>query len=662
VVVIGGGVAGLRAAQQLSARGFRVKVLEARPQLGGRVRQDTTFIPGRPLELGAEFIHGDVNPVVELCEARGWARRHLFTWSHGDGGPAEACAPDGGAGYYFLGREGRLLRFDCDDPDFHLCSEALWRLPEFESADDADGRSLRRYLQDEGVPERMLGLACAGYGNTAGGTAASVPARAAMKYERAWRGDGTELDPDFRMEPSFGVLIEHLAEGLDVATSAPVAAVEVLRGGARVRVTPAPGCGVAPLLARRAVVAVPLPVLRDGDIAFSPPFSSEKTAALRSMAFANGVKAVLKFRRRCWPEDCHGAVCADSFFPEMWMNSAAGVGGLIQGTACQFPASALSPYELNLVEEGAKAEGSAEGGYEDDDTTSTPACGSVGESGPEPSSLVDSLTHTGTQTGTGSYSCEVRGVHGGGGGSSAASVQRRPGSPSPLSPAASGARGGGAAAGPPPRVVRFADEEGGAAGAGGDCAAAPAADDGPFVVTGFVMGERADAMLAEHAQPAILARLLAQIDAMFGMDAIGSFEGGFVHNWGKEPFIRGAYSTPTSREDPAAVVKLREPHAGAVFFAGEATAGAVDGSLRHLPANRAHYASPIVLHGALNTGALAAGEVAASLGVAGEEDAAGWRQFIPTYTFKVPPGEGGKGGTLVWRQSVPASPCTDAEV
>jgi len=80
------------------------------------------------------------------------------------------------------------------------------------------------------------------------------------------------------------------------------------------------------------------------------------------MAFANGVKAVLKFRRRCWPEDCHGAVCADSFFPEMWMNSAAGVGGLIQGTACQFPASALSPYELNLVEEGATAEGSAAGG------------------------------------------------------------------------------------------------------------------------------------------------------------------------------------------------------------------------------------------------------------------------------------------------------------
>lgn len=135
-----------------------------------------------------------------------------------------------------------------------------------------------------------------------------------------------------------------------------------------------------------------------------------------------------------------------------------------------------------------------------------------------------------------------------------------------------------------------------------------------------------------------------------------------MHNWGKEPFIRGAYSTPTTREDPAAVAKLREPHAGAVFFAGEATAGAVDGSLRHLPANRVNYASPIVLHGALNTGALAAGEVAASLGLPPEEDAAGWKQFIPTYTFKEPPAEGGKGPrNFVWRQSVPASPLADMD-
>ena len=191
------------------------------------------------------------------------------------------------------------------------------------------------------------------------------------------------------------------------------------------------------------------------------------------------------------------------------------------------------------------------------------------------------------------------------------------------------------------------------------------------------MGERADAMLAAHSQPAIIARLLAQMDAMFGMDASGAFEAGFVHNWGKEPFIRGAYSTPTSRERPDAVARLREPHAGAVFFAGEATAGAIDGSLRHLPANRADYASPIVLHGALNSGALAAGEVAASLGMGGGgEEAGAGKQFTPTYAFAAPPlpeelagakwGAAGGGAppppprTLVWRQA-PPSPQEDEE-
>jgi hypothetical protein len=39
-----------------------------------RVKQDVTFLPGKELECGAEFIHGDINPIVELCELHGWKR------------------------------------------------------------------------------------------------------------------------------------------------------------------------------------------------------------------------------------------------------------------------------------------------------------------------------------------------------------------------------------------------------------------------------------------------------------------------------------------------------------------------------------------------------------------------------------------------------------
>ena len=58
VLVLGAGVAGLAAAQELSQAGLRVIVIEARDRLGGRIF--TQHVPGHPLpiELGAEFIHG----------------------------------------------------------------------------------------------------------------------------------------------------------------------------------------------------------------------------------------------------------------------------------------------------------------------------------------------------------------------------------------------------------------------------------------------------------------------------------------------------------------------------------------------------------------------------------------------------------------------------
>lgn len=69
--MIGAGVAGLAAADELRRRGFRVAVYEARDRVGGRIltHRDARF--PMPLELGAEFIHGEA-PLTErlLREAR----------------------------------------------------------------------------------------------------------------------------------------------------------------------------------------------------------------------------------------------------------------------------------------------------------------------------------------------------------------------------------------------------------------------------------------------------------------------------------------------------------------------------------------------------------------------------------------------------------------
>ena len=57
VIIIGGGLAGLSAADYLVNHGAEVVcILEAKNSLGGRIH--TIEVNGSPLELGAQFIHG----------------------------------------------------------------------------------------------------------------------------------------------------------------------------------------------------------------------------------------------------------------------------------------------------------------------------------------------------------------------------------------------------------------------------------------------------------------------------------------------------------------------------------------------------------------------------------------------------------------------------
>ncbi|MEU5264393.1 protoporphyrinogen oxidase [Amycolatopsis sp. NPDC021455] len=73
VLVIGGGIAGLAAAQRLSEAGVRVALLEASDRLGGKLRTGT--VAGIPVDLGAEALFAPNPAAAELARATGLGHR-----------------------------------------------------------------------------------------------------------------------------------------------------------------------------------------------------------------------------------------------------------------------------------------------------------------------------------------------------------------------------------------------------------------------------------------------------------------------------------------------------------------------------------------------------------------------------------------------------------
>jgi monoamine oxidase len=78
ILVIGAGVAGLAAAAVLTRAGRRVTLIEARERLGGRVYSLHLSNVARPIELGAEFVHGHSNALWPLIENAGLPTEPVF--------------------------------------------------------------------------------------------------------------------------------------------------------------------------------------------------------------------------------------------------------------------------------------------------------------------------------------------------------------------------------------------------------------------------------------------------------------------------------------------------------------------------------------------------------------------------------------------------------
>jgi polyamine oxidase len=276
VVVVGAGVSGLTAARDLSAGGADVIVLEARDRIGGRTW--TTDVAGASIDLGGSWIHGPSgNPLADEVRSAGMTWANDGMWGMGltvfvEGGgwaPADVVSTFVAAQADFDSAEaGAALG---DDADY--AAAAAWYVDDrrLAGAQALVARFGIEWLDGAlnigGLPERISASGCGVYDDHGGG--------------------------NVMITGGYATLVEHLAAGLDIRTSESVTAVE--HGDA--------GCAVVTTTERyecdRAVVTVPLTMLQNRRITFTPPITEHEEAADR-LAMANLEKAVFRFDERFW--------------------------------------------------------------------------------------------------------------------------------------------------------------------------------------------------------------------------------------------------------------------------------------------------------------------------------------------------------------------------
>ncbi|UIZ22873.1 hypothetical protein KXD40_003788 [Peronospora effusa] len=322
VIIIGAGVAGLRCASQLvHVKNIKdVLVVEASDRVGGRVMNSTSFVSGMSIELGAEFMHGANTTLTRLAKELNIGLREIFTWAQGDGGPTEP-APDGGIGYYYIGDQKRMLKYDDQDEEFVKFNLSVADLSDFENIEQIPPeKSMRDYFNEVDLSPSMMKLCEAGYANTAGGPLEDISLRTTCRYEKQWIEQ--EDEGDYRVVPSFMRFVEYFAEGVTTRLNWPVASVNYSQSD-RILVTSTSG---EQLSCSTLVVTVSTAVF--SKIVYMPALPEKKIAAVNSFDMRRTGKVLLHMAGRFWPENAHGVVCSDCFLPEFWFNSTQGIGHL----------------------------------------------------------------------------------------------------------------------------------------------------------------------------------------------------------------------------------------------------------------------------------------------------------------------------------------------
>jgi monoamine oxidase len=278
-IIVGAGAAGIAAGERLQAAGQRILLLEARDRIGGRVWSDDTFADF-PVELGAEFIHG------ERAVTHGWVAAAGFTtldaprypklrW--GDGGPA-------------------LLDADLPPNTRQLLAQiwAAYRaLPAHAAQLATTDCSLADYLRGQGFPADALTVADVLLAQTC---CASIETLSCADLVREMAADHAG-SVEFYIAEGYGALLAWQSRDLPIRLNTPVQAICWDDGGVIVVTAD------ATFQACRCILTVPVSLLQRGIIHFDPPLSQRKAQAIATFRTEAATKLIYRFTHQFWGDE-----------------------------------------------------------------------------------------------------------------------------------------------------------------------------------------------------------------------------------------------------------------------------------------------------------------------------------------------------------------------
>ena len=304
ILIIGAGAAGLMAAKDLSAKGEKVVILEARNRLGGRIHTEHDAAFSSHIELGAEFVHGELPVTMGILNEAG-----IQLYRTG--------------GEMWQVKDGELEQED------HFIDH--WKLFEERIQEVKEDITINEFLHEYFSDDKYASLRESVRGYAAGYDTADPDKASTLALREEW------LDEDeggqYRLPAGYGQMVNYLAEtcekqGCTIYLQTVVKQIEWQKDAVTIVAT-----NGEIYQGKKLIITLPINVLQadanePGAITFSPALPHIMDA-VKKMGMGAIIKILFEFKSAFWREgeftermgknmEHVGFVLSDEIIPTWW--------------------------------------------------------------------------------------------------------------------------------------------------------------------------------------------------------------------------------------------------------------------------------------------------------------------------------------------------------